>query len=105
MSDVSRDMSECVAAIIRILRSEFQVNPVFGGSVGRANITFSVSGEQYRVYLADHFEEQYAAAPQTGINFECLAGQTEGLFNRNTLSSGFAFRDHCVAQLVRFLMR
>ena len=66
MSDVSRDMSECVAAIIRILRSGFEVNPVFGGSVGRANVTFSVSGEQYRVYLADHFEEQYAAAPQTG---------------------------------------
>lgn len=25
-----------------------------------------LSGKQYRVYLADDFEEQYAAAPQTG---------------------------------------
>jgi hypothetical protein len=66
MPDSSQDTSECVAAIIRILRSEFRVNAVFDRSTGRPNVTFAASGEQYRVYLADHFEEQYAAAPQTG---------------------------------------
>jgi hypothetical protein len=66
MPDVSGGSSECVAAIIRILQSEFEVNAVLDRSAGRPNVSFTVSGEQYRVYVADHFEEQYAAAPQTG---------------------------------------
>jgi endoglucanase Acf2 len=66
MADVSGDTSECVAAIITILRSEFQVNAVYDRSAGRPNVTFTVSGEQYRVYIADRFEEQYTAAPQAG---------------------------------------
>jgi hypothetical protein len=87
MPDVSGDTSECVAAIITILRSEFQVNAIYDRSAGRPNVTFTVSGEQYRVYIADRFEEQYTAAPQTG------------------LSSNFAFWHYSVAQFVHFLMR
>jgi hypothetical protein len=66
MPNSSGDTSECVAAIMRILRSEFRANAVLGRSDDRPKITFMLSGKQYRVYLADHFEEQYAAAPQTG---------------------------------------
>jgi hypothetical protein len=63
MPDVSGDTSECVAAIITILRSELQVNAVYDRLARRPNVTFTVSGEQYRVYIADRFEEQYSAAP------------------------------------------
>jgi hypothetical protein len=67
MPDMSGDASECVAAIIAILRSEFEVNhSVVDRSSSRPHVTFSVLGKRFHIYLADGFEEQYAAAPQTG---------------------------------------
>jgi hypothetical protein len=66
MCEVSGETSECVGAIIRILRSEFEVNAGLDRSTRRPNVTFTFSGEQYRIYLADNFEEQYHGAPQTG---------------------------------------
>jgi hypothetical protein len=66
-NDIFGDGSECVEAITAILRSEFGVDDfVFDRSSGRPHVKFTVLGKQYRVYLADRFEEQYAAAPQTG---------------------------------------
>jgi hypothetical protein len=67
MPDEPPDTSECVATISAILRSEFRVtDSVVDRSSGRPHVSFTVQGKQYRVYLGDRFEEQYAAAPQTG---------------------------------------
>jgi hypothetical protein len=67
MPDMSGDASECVAAIIAILRSEFEVNhSVVDRSSARPHVSFTVLGKSYHIYLEDGFEEQYAAAPQTG---------------------------------------
>jgi uncharacterized RmlC-like cupin family protein len=71
------DTSQCVAAIIAIVWSEFQANAVVDRSSSRPNVTFSVSGQQFRIYIGDHFEDQYAAAPQTGDLI--LAGLPEKL--------------------------
>ena len=35
-------------------------------SSGRPHVSFDVLGKQYRIYLENGFDEQYAAAPQTG---------------------------------------
>jgi hypothetical protein len=67
MPNMSEDTSGCVAAIIAILRSEFQVNhPVVDRSSGQPHVSFTVVGKRYHIYLEDGFEKQYAAAPQTG---------------------------------------
>jgi hypothetical protein len=64
---MSGDTSECVTAIIAILRSEFGVkNFVVDRSSDRPYVKFTILEKQYRVYLGDRFEEEYAAAPQTG---------------------------------------
>ena len=67
MPKMSEDTSECLAAIIAILRSEFGVNhSVVDRSSGRPHVSFTLLGKSYHIYLEDRFEERYAAAPQAG---------------------------------------
>jgi hypothetical protein len=68
MPDMPPDTSECVAAILSMLRKEFRVNDcVVDRSSGRPHLSFTVHAKEYRVYLGDRFEEQYAAAPLLAV--------------------------------------
>jgi hypothetical protein len=62
------DSSECIAAIIAVLKSEFAVlnDLTVDRSSRPAQVSFSILEKRYRVYVGDQFEEQYAATPQMG---------------------------------------
>lgn len=64
-NDKSESTSECVEVIVQILQSEFKVNPIVHRSSSGPNVTFTVAGKQYRVYVDNNFEEHYNAIPQT----------------------------------------
>jgi hypothetical protein len=51
--------SESTEAIKKILRAEFDAEPIFDKSRGRPNLTFRLDGRRYRVYVDDDFEEDY----------------------------------------------
>jgi hypothetical protein len=66
MPHTPEETSACVAAIITNIRSEFGGKAALERSASQANVTFTVSGKRFRVYLEKDFEEQYARTPQTG---------------------------------------
>ena len=63
--------SESTKAITELLRVEFDTEPIFDKSCGRANLTFRVDRRRYRVYVDDDFEE----------DFPILTGQCERILD------------------------
>jgi hypothetical protein len=62
------DTSDCIAAILAVLKSEFGVlNDLTVDKSSRPpQVSFAILEKRYRVYLEDEFEKQYAATPQMG---------------------------------------